>query len=147
MSPNFELLAALFVHMRRTVHGEPFDMCRQRNWPPHLRARALRRVDDVLCAIVEHAVIIRLQADTDVLVVHLNSSSFHRYGGAETYFVTLATTPEPTVRPPSRMAKRRPSSMAIGAINSTSIDTLSPGMTISVPSGNVTMPVTSVVRK
>src|SRR5690606_39656115 len=27
----------------------------------------------------------------------------------------LATTPAPTVRPPSRIAKRRPSSMAIGA--------------------------------
>ena len=26
----------------------------------------------------------------------------------------LATTPAPTVRPPSRMAKRRPSSMAMG---------------------------------
>src|SRR5690606_11829122 len=30
------------------------------------------------------------------------------------YFVILLTTPEPTVRPPSRIAKRRPSSMAIG---------------------------------
>ena len=50
----------------------------------------------------------------------------------------LATTPAPTVRPPSRMAKRRPSSIAIGAISSTSIATLSPGITISVPSGSVT---------
>ena len=63
------------------------------------------------------------------------------------YFVILATTPEPTVRPPSRMAKRRPSSMAIGAISLTEIVTLSPGMTISVPSGRITSPVTSVVRK
>ena len=31
----------------------------------------------------------------------------------------FATTPAPTVRPPSRMAKRRPSSMAIGAISLT----------------------------
>ena len=30
------------------------------------------------------------------------------------YSMILATTPAPTVRPPSRMAKRRPSSMAIG---------------------------------
>ena len=28
-----------------------------------------------------------------------------------------ATTPAPTVRPPSRTAKRKPSSIAIGAIN------------------------------
>ena len=33
----------------------------------------------------------------------------------------LATTPAPTVRPPSRMAKRSCSSMAIGVISSTSI--------------------------
>ena len=63
------------------------------------------------------------------------------------YLVILATTPEPTVRPPSRIAKRRPSSMAIGAISLTPIFTLSPGMTISVPSGRITSPVTSVVRK
>jgi len=64
-----------------------------------------------------------------------------------TYSMILETTPAPTVRPPSRIAKRRPSSMAIGAISCTSIATLSPGITISVPSGSVTTPVTSVVRK
>ena len=59
----------------------------------------------------------------------------------------LVTRPAPTVRPPSRMAKRNPSSMAIGLPNSTVIVTLSPGITISVPSGNWIVPVTSVVRK
>ena len=59
----------------------------------------------------------------------------------------LETTPEPTVRPPSRMAKRRPSSIAIGAISSTVNFRLSPGITISVPEGSSTVPVTSVVRK
>jgi len=59
----------------------------------------------------------------------------------------FATTPAPTVRPPSRMAKRRPSSIAIGAISYTSIAMLSPGITISVPAGRTTVPVTSVVRK
>jgi hypothetical protein len=63
------------------------------------------------------------------------------------YFKILATTPAPTVRPPSRIAKRRPSSIAIGTSSVTSIDTLSPGITISVPSGSFTEPVTSVVRK
>jgi len=58
-----------------------------------------------------------------------------------------ATMPAPTVRPPSRMAKRSFSSIAIGTISSTSTVTLSPGITISVPDGSVTMPVTSVVRK
>ena len=63
------------------------------------------------------------------------------------YSMMLVTTPAPTVRPPSRIAKRRPSSIAIGAISSTSIAMLSPGITISVPSGSTTDPVTSVVRK
>ena len=63
------------------------------------------------------------------------------------YSMIFDTTPAPTVRPPSRMAKRKPSSIAIGAIKSTCIRTLSPGITISVPSGSRTTPVTSVVRK
>ena len=57
------------------------------------------------------------------------------------------TTPEPTVRPPSRIANRRPLSMAIGWMSSIVISTLSPGITISVPSGRFETPVTSVVRK
>ena len=63
------------------------------------------------------------------------------------YLMILATTPAPTVRPPSRIAKRRPSSIATGLISSTTILMLSPGMTISTPSGRVTAPVMSVVRK
>ena len=63
------------------------------------------------------------------------------------YLMILTTRPEPTVRPPSRIANRRPSSIAIGLPNSTVISVLSPGITISVPSGNATVPVTSVVRK
>ncbi len=63
------------------------------------------------------------------------------------YSMIFATTPAPTVRPPSRIAKRKPSSIAIGAISSTVILMLSPGITISVPSGSSTLPVTSVVRK
>ncbi len=68
-------------------------------------------------------------------------------GFAAFHSMTLDTTPAPTVRPPSRMAKRSFSSIAIGAISSTSNFRLSPGITISVPSGSVTIPVTSVVRK
>ena len=66
-----------------------------------------------------------------------------RQPGQET---TLVTAPAPTVRPPSRMAKRLPSSSATGAKSSTFIVTLSPGITISTPSGNPIAPVTSVVR-
>ena len=63
------------------------------------------------------------------------------------YSMILVTTPAPTVRPPSRIANRNPSSIAIGAINSIDIFVLSPGITISTPSGISTLPVTSVVRK
>jgi len=63
------------------------------------------------------------------------------------YSTILATTPAPTVRPPSRIAKRSFSSMAIGVISSTSSSALSPGMIISTPSFRRMIPVTSVVRK
>ena len=63
------------------------------------------------------------------------------------YSIILATTPEPTVLPPSLIANLSPSSIAIGVISSISICTLSPGMHISVPSGNFRSPVTSVVLK
>jgi hypothetical protein len=56
-----------------------------------------------------------------------------------------ATTPAPTVCPPSRMANLSSFSMATGVISSTSTVTLSPGITISTPLASVTTPVTSVV--
>ena len=63
------------------------------------------------------------------------------------YSIMLETTPAPTVRPPSRIAKRNPSSIAIGVMSSMVILMLSPGITISTPSGRVVTPVTSVVLK
>ena len=71
----------------------------------------------------------------------------HCAPGPVRHLMILETTPAPTVRPPSRIAKRRPSSIATGLIRSTTIFTLSPGITISTPSGSVTAPVMSVVRK
>ena len=63
------------------------------------------------------------------------------------YSITSVTIPEPTVLPPSRIANFNPFSIAIGVISSIVIVTLSPGITISVPSGRATSPVTSVVLK
>ncbi len=63
------------------------------------------------------------------------------------YSMMEATTPEATVLPPSRIAKRSPCSIAIGVMSSMLILVLSPGMHISVPSGRCTVPVTSVVLK
>ena len=62
------------------------------------------------------------------------------------YSIILVTTPAPTVRPPSRMANFEPCSNATGTISSTVRFTLSPGITISTPSGNSILPVTSIVR-
>ena len=63
------------------------------------------------------------------------------------YSLIFVTTPEPTVLPPSRIANRTPSSMAIGFDSSTAIRALSPGMHISAPPSKLAEPVTSVVRK
>ena len=71
----------------------------------------------------------------------------NRYSAINTYARISATTPEPTVLPPSRIAKRSPFSQAIGEMSSTVISTLSPGRHISTPSGSSITPVTSVVLK
>ena len=63
------------------------------------------------------------------------------------YSMIVATRPDPTVRPPSRIANVRPCSIATGWISSIVISTLSPGMHISVPAGSSQTPVTSVVLK
>ena len=63
------------------------------------------------------------------------------------YSMIVATRPDPTVRPPSRIANVRPWLIAIGWISSIVISMLSPGMHISVPSGRLQTPVTSVVLK
>src|SRR5262245_51967261 len=132
---DLELLARLLVDVRRAVDGEALDVRRERDRPGHPSAGAADRLDDLAHGLVEETVVVRLQADADLLV------------HARTYSLIFVTTPAPTVRPPSRMAKRRPSSIAIGVMSSTFSCTLSPGITISVPSGSVHTPVTSVVRK
>src|SRR5436190_3619016 len=170
---HLELLARLLVDVRRTIDGEFLDPRRKRDGPANESTRAARRVGDVASSLIEHSMIERLQANPDVLRFHIptdakepashcfrgssrNSTTSkanratliqNRAVGALYYFVMFATTPAPTVRPPSRIAKRRPWSMAIGAISLTPRFTLSPGITISVPSGSTTSPVTSVVRK
>ena len=68
----------------------------------------------------------------------------HSYG---VYSIIFVTTPAPTVLPPSLIAKLSFSFIAIGVINLTVNLASSPGITISVPAGNSTSPVTSVVLK
>ena len=78
----------------------------------------------------------------DTTLSYDNKSIFRLY-----YSMIVATRPDPTVRPPSRIAKVRPCSIAIGWMSSIVISTLSPGMHISVPAGSSQTPVTSVVLK
>ena len=66
--------------------------------------------------------------------------------GMYIYLIIFVTTPAPTVLPPSRIAKRIFSSIATGIIRLILRLIVSPGITISVPSGSSTSPVTSVVR-
>src|SRR5215510_11139374 len=162
---HLELLTALLVDVGRTVDREFLDLRRQRNRPPHLRTRALRSGHDLARRRIEDAVIERLEPDPNVLAVHDMSddgrqiskdgrqmssrrllcllacplsSVLSRLASVACYSVILTTTPAPTVLPPSRMANRCFSSIAIGVISSTSIAALSPGMIISVPAGSVT---------
>ena len=71
VSPDFELLAALLVNVRRPVDGVFVNSRRQRNRTAHLRTRPLGGIDDFARRIVEHAMVERLEPDANVLTVHL----------------------------------------------------------------------------
>src|SRR5687768_5979676 len=121
---DLELLARLFVDVRRAVDGELLDARRQRNGTADECTRAARRIGNVASRLVEHAMIERLQANPDVLRFHVHyrceracprgdetfnstkkpkppESGRTRAAAALYYFVISATTPAPTVRPPS----------------------------------------------
>ena len=78
----------------------------------------------------------------DTMLSYDNKSIFRLY-----YSMIVATRPDPTVRPPSRIANVRPWLIAIGWMSSIVISTLSPGIHISIPAGSSQTPVTSVVLK
>ena len=126
--------AAVLVDERRAKHRELLDARRQRHRTDHIGTSALSRLNDRLGRLIDEAVVIRLEPNADPLLRHRYARIF-------------VMEPAPTVRPPSRMAKRCPTSTAIGVISSTVISTLSPGMIISAPAGRPIEPVTSVVRR
>jgi len=100
---------------------------------PALALRAFQRND------VSHGVPVRRKP-----CVRMDTG---RKSGPNFYSMISEIVPAPTVWPPSRIANRNPFSIAIGVISRIDRFTLSPGITISVPSGNSATPVTSVVRK
>src|SRR5450759_3733520 len=138
---HLELLARVLVDEGPADHGVLVDGGGQGNRPGHAGACPRRRVDDLRRGLVQDPVVVRLQADANLLCHEVS-----RFLCPVAYLSMLVTAPAPTVRPPSRMAKRIPSSTAIGVISSIPISTLSPGMHISWPSGRLMVPVTSVVR-
>src|SRR6185503_16680679 len=118
--PDLEVLTAVLVLERRADDRVHVLLRRQRHGTGDGRPGALSSLDDRLRRPVELGVVVSLEADTDLLLRH-RGSLFLSFGRGPNYLMISVTTPAPTVRPPSRMAKRRPSSMAIGWISSISI--------------------------
>src|SRR6476620_8370161 len=139
---HLEVLAAVLVLERAADHAVHVLLGGQGHGPGDRRSGALRRLHDVARGLVDLLVVVALEPDADLLLWHVPSPLL-----SSRYLTISVTAPAPTVRPPSRIAKRRPWSMAIGWISSISICVLSPGMTTSWPSGSLIDPVTSVVRK
>src|SRR5215831_12437972 len=170
---HLEVLTRVLVLVRRPDHAIDVLLRRQRHRTDDFRPGPHYRIHDLPRRSIDDLVVITLQPNADLLsghlplpsasplevllvVVHLRlrlpAPAVHGGAGSSRpsgvrYLLILVTRPAPTVRPPSRIANRRPSSIAIGWISSTFISVLSPGSTISVPSGRATTPVTSVVRK
>ena len=135
---NLELLTRLLVDVRAAEDRVARDVGGERDRPSDAGARALRGLDDVVGRLVEELMVERLEANTNL------GGGGHNF--LVPYSMTLVTMPAPTVRPPSRIAKRICSSRPTGVIISIVMVMLSPGMTIFVPSGSAQVPVTSVVR-
>src|SRR5882724_1846984 len=148
VDPHLEVLAGVLVDVRGPDDAVAVDLGGKGDGTPDPRLRADDRLDDLLRRLVDDLVIVGFEPDPDLLSLRVrHGGSRSLPGRCVSYFRILITRPAPTVRPPSRIAKRRPSSMAIGLMSSTVISVLSPGMTISVPPGRSTLPVMSVVRK
>src|SRR5215210_1908269 len=156
--PDLEVLPRVLVLERASNDRVDVLLGRQRDRPRDGRARALGGLDDRLRRLVELRVVVALESDSDLGLRHRRVPSTSVFcscsngpkrvtRGRGPYLTTSVTTPAPTVLPPSRTAKRRPASIAIGWISSICMLVLSPGMTISCPSGSPIAPVTSVVRK
>src|ERR1035441_9895178 len=143
MGANLELLARFLIYVRRAQNGIAVLERRQRNRPGARGSGALGRIDNIARRLVQDAVIVRLQPDSDSFFhffVYFSQSmgANHSISAPEksrqiprtkigNYDRISVTVPAPTVLPPSRIAKRRPLSMAIGVISSISSETLSPG--------------------
>src|SRR5690348_15217461 len=160
------MLARFLVNVRRPIDSEPLDPRGQRYRPRHAPAGAPNRIHDFADRLVEQPVVVRFKAYADLIVHPLSqipvsrtcrhSQRAHPASRCRSpcvrslrtpYFRTFETTPTPTGSPPTRTADPRPSSIGTGVIGSRVILMLTRCSTTSVPSGRLSPPVTSVVRK
>src|SRR5690606_3861096 len=67
---RLELLAALLVHVRSAEYGEDLLVGRKRDGPADDGAGGLHRADDLLGALVDQRVVVRLELDPNLLAGH-----------------------------------------------------------------------------
>src|SRR4030095_11240503 len=89
VGPHLELLARGLVHVRRAQHRPAIDDGGQEHGPGHARAGAPHRLHDLLHGAVEEVVVVRLEADADLLV------------GGQGGHTATPRSPPPRPRPPS----------------------------------------------
>src|SRR5687767_12394745 len=73
--PDLELLPRLLVDVRRSQHSPLVNRRGKRNRAREARARALGRVDDLGRRLVEHARVVRLEPDSNLVAEHRTHSS------------------------------------------------------------------------
>src|SRR5690349_14362165 len=98
---HLEVLPRVLVLERRADHAVDVLLGGQGHGAGDGGAGALGRVHDVARGLVHLLVVVALQTDTDLLLRHRRLLDLP-------YLMISVTTPAPTVRPPSRIAKRRP---------------------------------------
>src|SRR5580765_857516 len=101
--PHLEVLAAVLVLERAADHAVHVLLGWQGHGPGDRRPGALRRLHDVARGLVDLLVVVALEPDADLLLWHVPYPPV-----AARYLTISVTAPAPTVRPPSRIAKRRP---------------------------------------
>ena len=67
---NLELIARVFVNVRRALYCELFDLGWQWNRSNDGGASTLRRLNDLFCRLIEHAMIVTFELNTNLLSSH-----------------------------------------------------------------------------
>src|SRR4051794_10752964 len=116
---DLEVLARVLVLERAANHAVDVLLGRERHRAGHCRARAGSRLDDLARGLLDRRSVVGLEPDPDLVLResrHVLCGPERGKGGpnfsppipslcrAELYSTIDVTTPDPTVRPPSRMA-------------------------------------------